>query len=790
MATPIPNESSSKWYLHQLDTHIHSSKLQIQGQRSVLVPNKRNPFPTIVPPSDALWTPDEKSVFFASLRRHSKYRVDLIASEVRSKTEEEVDWYLDLLDLGSEVIGQVDRRRHDEGLDKLRWDGLRSWRKGLSPAARVVSDRWVDVEEALAEWTVRDVEGREREEREAIIRKERRAKKKSMVDGITPLEEWKKDMELTPYLRNKLIEGHPSYKNMTNQWEVDDYLREMDGEKLGVVNNLLKSDWSTWYADRVNVVLPLNKSGDTGNTVEDEGQEEEEVLEGGIPTKGDPQGKITIDQRNYNEIMNIPKKERTPDQRKLLSKIINRRRNREKYRIQKLMEEGLSRDEIDLAGGADAIFQSRELNEEGQPTLGAGVQQPKKVVPRKMDSNVLVGHLRKIGMYDYLMMGGMEVFNYEMIERVNRRLNLNDPRGISFNVLQGIHSLLVNQLRQLIYNTIIIAEQAYFQQPPDDDNVTFEISREHVHQALLRVGLVHPQEIILDFIDRLFDNEDDQDELDDPEGEKEKEDIAEEEEVGVRIPRYRSAVLPPGEVQWKDIPYMSTSPSQAGDEEEEKDEEYKGSSDGETEAEDLELDELLDKMDEAHDKLYEKALWGAVDGKAGEEGDRSEIWTMDRKNELKSEREYINLLLSTDSLRRKRRYQESIYQRYPTTRIKKLARANKRMKSNAWIVDSDSDTSAEEGFVWDPNEGEEAEDEISETEDELDEQEEEGEQSDEGEKQDEVDELDKDGEGRAETGENGQGEEEDELEFEDEKGEEQDEDEEEDDEYEDEKGDE
>ncbi|WVQ64133.1 uncharacterized protein L199_002294 [Kwoniella botswanensis] len=783
---PIPNESSSTWYLHHLDTHIQQSKRQILGQRSILVPNKRNPFPTVVPPSNTVWTPEEKELFFASLSRHSRYRVDLIASELKTKNQDEIEWYLDLLELGSEIVGQVDRKRRDAGLERLRWDGVRSWRKGLSPSAREVSDSWINKEEVLAEKVIKEREERDNEERDALMKKERRAQKKQLIDEISPVEEWKKDIELTPYLRNKLIENHPAYKKMINQWEVDDYLMKMDGEKLTVVNNLMKPDWSTWYSDRVKMVstststLSPNKKmvSPEDEADEDDGEEEEEEgseMIGGIPTKGDPRGKITIDQQNYNEIINIPKKERTPEQRKLLSKIINRRRNREKYRIQKLIEEGLTRDEIDLAGGADAIFQSREPVTQTDSDQAPKI--PQKRITKRNDTNVQTAHLRRIGTYDHLMMSGLEVFNYEMIERVNRRLNLTDPRGMSFSALQGIHSLLVNQLRRLIYSSILIAEQSYLQHPSDDhDGPLPQISPEHVHQALLKEGLVHPSELILEFIERLFDNEpnDNQDEQDIEVAEGDNQD-KEEEEVGVRIGRYHAAILPPGEIQWNDIPYISTHSNE--EEEEDRQGMYDDISDAATEIEDKELDEALYKMDEAHDKQYEKSLWVAVDD-GNDDVDRSEIWTKDRKNETKSEKEYINLLLSTDSARRKRKHKENIHQRYPTTRIKKLARANKRMKSNAWIIDSDSDSSEDEGngYVWDPNEGDvgDDDDEVTDT--------------DQEDGSSEDDELD--GEDEGDAGAEGEGlahEEEDELRvYEDEEGDEHEDEEE--DGYQDEKG--
>ncbi|WRT68861.1 uncharacterized protein IL334_005842 [Kwoniella shivajii] len=713
-APPVPNESSSKWYLYHLDSHISDSKAQILGQTSILVPNKQVPFATIVPPSNAIWTPDEKAVFFASLRRHSRYRPDLIAEEVKTKCEMEVEWYLDILELGSEVISQVDRKRQDEGMQKVRWDGLRSWRKGLAPASREISNQWIEHEDELSSIISKEIEQREKEENHIMIKRDRRHERRAMQKAI-PLDE-----SLTPYLKSKALENHQSIRSIENKWAINDFAESINSEKIFALNKLMKPDWSTWYSDRVRIPSPPPQEGS-----ESEGGDDNAGSVSGYGMKGDPKGRIVRDQQKYEYIISIPKKERTPEERRLLSTITNRRRNREKYRIAKLLEEGLSRDEIEIAGGADAIFASREegINTPHKVRNNGNPPQPKN------DLEGSVAGLRKIGMYEYMMLTGIEVFNYELMDRIRRRLNIPfAPCNLSFPILQGIHLQLVYHLRYLIYQSLIIGEQNYSQRPEEDGKEP-EITSDHVYQALNMLGLDHPLEAINHALERIFDNSDldrenidgveqnpedhedgttsVQDETQDEEVSAIEEQTSDKEElVNVRQPNYPVTTFPPKYQSWHLIPHFVTTDDRVDINDEEDPVMIDDLSDAATEIEDAELDSALDRMDKAHDRIYEKSLWKAF--KSGEalqeEDDRGEVWATTpptfgvdhTRKVLKSERDYATLLLSTDADRRKRKHWERMQTRYPTTRIRRLARANKRLKSSAWIIDSDSDSDGDD----------------------------------------------------------------------------------------------
>ncbi|WWC91409.1 uncharacterized protein L201_006353 [Kwoniella dendrophila CBS 6074] len=790
----IPNESGSKWYLHHLDKHITESKKQILGQGTILVPNKRNPNDTIVPPSNSIWTPEEKESFFALLSRHSRYRVDLISEELKSKTPEEIEWYLDLLELGSRIVGQVDRKRsqYHENLpnERKKWDGVRSWRGGIAPGAREISDRWIEKEEELSEIVINQIHKREQEEKSILKRRERKLQRKALSNSISlgnfeddddEEDEGKKPIDAsTAYRRNKILENHPTYRKMENDWEINDYLESINSENLTTINNLLKPDWSNWYSDRVrgnsrgkfeNHDIIENEELEA-NEEKGEAGEEDNTCNNNKPIKGDPKGKIIIDQMNYENIITIPKKERTNEQKKLLAEIINRRRNREKYRVSKLIKEkGLTKDEIDLAGGADAIFASLDQNQnenqnENQDDIKLENDLPNKLKRLNqaskeiMQNEATLSKLRRIGMYDHLLLSGIEVFNFKMIERVTRLLNPDQPRHLSYPVLKGIHTLLVHQLRQLIYHSITIAEQSNHQQPPLDEETVPTLNADHVHQALLRANLKHPQEIIQDFIDRIFQ---------DDEGEDDKERTDDKDEELVRIPQYNQAIFPPGEIPWRDIPFISTQNTTQNEHDDEgKDNiqdilEDDGLSDCATELEDNELDAALNTLDEAYDRTHEDLLWASMKNDKIEEFEEShrimgnvvdDMRQISRlnKEEIKAEQEYLSLLLQIDSSRRKRKYVERQQQRYPTYRIKLSARSNRRMKSTAWIIDSDIDSDEDDNnYVWNPNKDdsdigmteEEQGDNDNDDDDENQDQEEEGQEDEEDEvsDQEEQDEL-------------------------------------------------
>ncbi|WVF65748.1 hypothetical protein IAT40_000480 [Kwoniella sp. CBS 6097] len=756
----IPNQSSSTWYLRHLDTHIRASRDHVLGETYGVRYQYQSSFrDTVVPPSNAIWTPEEKSLFFASLRRHSRLRADLISGEVGSKTEIEVEWYLDLLESGASQIGQVDAKLVN-GKQRARWDGSRSWREGLAPACREVSKGWIDQEEKLAEGVMRVVDRKDKQDHQEIKRTARRSERRAL-NKVIPL-----DPNFTSHQRTKYLNEHPSTIAMFNRWAVEDWGESIDAEKLSTLNRLMRPDWCDWYSERVRIPSPPIPFLNAGGEASDNDNDNETSVS---PTKGDPQGKIANDLRNFQYLSSIPKSERSPAQRRDLAAIVNRRRNREKYRLAKLLEEGMTKEEIEKAGGADAVFASRD---EGAAGGGSGEYQRRVGMSRAESiEEGSVNQLKKLGMYDYLMLSGMEVFNYEKMARLISQLaptsSASASPNISFPVLRKIHAELVKYLQRLMYNAIVIAEQAYHQRPAEEeDHEEGEMTSEHVYQALILAGNGHPIEAVNEALERIFRHAEEGSEVHgiDADGNQEearqsesnplpndesgngdssnRSDIPLAKPSNLRRPRYATHLVSQSNQPWHLLPSLpppeldfSTSGNLTAERQVETDSQaelepeaeieidFSALSDAATEQEDNDLDRALELMDKQHDKLCETALKSAAtrkrkrsppdDGEDEEDeqepgdgvNDGGDVWTsvtVQRINgktvrpRSKLEQDYLDLLFSVDNARRKRQFVQRRETRYPTTRLRKKAREYKGIKSAAFVIDSDTDEDSDD----------------------------------------------------------------------------------------------
>ncbi|WVQ93394.1 hypothetical protein IAU59_000463 [Kwoniella sp. CBS 9459] len=676
-ALEVPNESSSTWYLRHLDTHIRTSRDHVQGE-TYGVRFQSSFRDTVVPPFNAIWTPEEKSLFFASLRRHSRFRADLIAAAVGSKSEIEVEWYLDLLESGASQVGQVDANRIN-GKQRARWDGSRSWREGLAPACREVSAKWIAREEGLAEEVTAVMSMKEVQDRSETSRRMRRAERCALKRTLPHQSSW------SYHEKQKHLREHRLVKDLEKRWLVEDWGEEISVEKLSTLNHLMRPDWCEWYSERVRLPSPHRTQ------LPDQLSDDEANHAAASPKKGDPQGKIAHDMRNFQYLSSIPKSERTPAQRRDLAAIVNRRRNREKYRLAKLLDEGMTKDEIERAGGADAVFASRDRDQDQDQDQGQGDYRRKDTLSGKeAEEEGSVNQLKKLGMYDHLMLSGMEVFNYEMMARLISQLAPSTPPNISFSVLRKIHAELVTYLRSLTYNAIVIAEQAYHQRPYADEESKAEeqeqeegeMTSDHVYQALALAGAEHPLKSLREAIERIFRHEygdegdvenegsegDHEAELSDVQEEQQNESsrpgktsvsgAIEEDPVpshtdntkphNLRRARYATHLLSQSEDPWHLIPSLydaqlnaSTSaepgnaavdPDAQSDLEPEPEVDFSALSDAATEQEDDELDQALEKMDRRHDALYEKALEGAAKRKRSVSEDEDQDTDEDQKD--------------------------------------------------------------------------------------------------------------------------------------------------------------
>ncbi|WWD20987.1 hypothetical protein CI109_105468 [Kwoniella shandongensis] len=701
---PSTSKSGSQWYIHYLDSHIDSSRRHIQGQ-----PGRGNhhtpvgqflSYASYVPPTDAVWTSEEKTLFFAALSRYSRHRVDLIARDVGTKTQVEVEWYLDLLTLGDEKR-QITDRKMDLRDRRVRWDSSQTWRTGLAPAAREVSQKWIQKEEILSNEVVKIVNGREEEHAGKLKGQRRRAEKRAIGQSIHD------QVEMKPYEKRMLIEEGSLAKSLEKRWELEDWIEDIDTEKLGTLNKLLQPAWSDWYGQRIHTPSPsrarVDLSSDSESDSDDRTTQNQHVngTTNFSPVKGDPQGKIARDRHDFAVLSAIPKKDRNREQHRQLAAIVNRQRAREKYRTKKLLEEGMSLEEIAKAGGADVIFTKRDAG--GDSAQGSGnvlAEAPVRTKP-KTPQEIAADDLKSKGVYEHATACGLEVFNYEWMTRVLNRISPTAPRHISFLLLHQLYSQLVDFLRPLLYRAVVIAEQNFMLGTIPDSEP--HMTSEHVQQALALLGTAPPFGSLEDTVASLF-RDDNGGVLDQ---EEEDESDSEPDPANVRRARYPRSVHPPSQVPWDMMPDLAPSDMQDKESHNDENQILDYLSDAATEQEDAKMDETLDKLDEAHDRLYEAGLWKAVksDDPTVEPNDGGDVWmarTTQRllggraRRRTPMEKAYIQLLMKISEERRKRRLDVRRQRKFPTTRLRVAARKNKGAKTDAYIIDSDVDSDSDD----------------------------------------------------------------------------------------------
>ena len=292
------NHMSDEWYTSQLDNHIAESRRHVVGDIDNPSSIKLARGDTIVPPNTT-WTVRDKRLFFASLNRHSTLRPDLVAAEV-GKTEGQVCDYLYLLENGSEALKRTDGKNQGWRDRRARWEKSLRWLDGSAPAAREVSDEWVDEEERLS--------------------------------GLFERE----------------------------QGDVIDFK---------AYNTALVGTYSASHAAKV--------------------------------TGGASSGKVAEDNTIIDQLSALD--DRTDEQRRTLSILLNRKRNREGYRMKLLVADGMTVEEIEKLGGADAVFATRRPPRD---------EYRERVTVEREDKTRALRHSAEEK--------GWDVFNYERMGELSR----------------------------------------------------------------------------------------------------------------------------------------------------------------------------------------------------------------------------------------------------------------------------------------------------------------------------------------------------------------------------------
>jgi hypothetical protein len=106
---------------HELDSSFESE-------------NEAEAVATALPPSLSYWSNQEKDRLYSALARHSRWRPDLVAADIRTKSSLEVENLIAFMD---DQVALLDEDNFTVPTQM--------------PAAREMSDKWLDTEASLAE---------------------------------------------------------------------------------------------------------------------------------------------------------------------------------------------------------------------------------------------------------------------------------------------------------------------------------------------------------------------------------------------------------------------------------------------------------------------------------------------------------------------------------------------------------------------------------------------------------------------------------------------------------------
>jgi hypothetical protein len=202
--------------------------------------------------------------------------------------------------------------------------GVKARMGGGIGCAREVSDEWVVEEEELAQGIEESPKKRDREKEKRVAIRDRLRELGLRSDR--------------PKGHDKLVEAA-----LERKWAIEDYGESLDVNKLLSLDKALRPSWMKWYAQRIaapRVVIPSNA---TSTKV----------------ARLDKHDKIALDNKRVRELEVIPDREMTLEEKAEYKLISNRKLARERYRLKKLLGEGLTQEDIDIAGGVDGIYASR-----------------------------------------------------------------------------------------------------------------------------------------------------------------------------------------------------------------------------------------------------------------------------------------------------------------------------------------------------------------------------------------------------------------------------------------------
>ncbi|KDQ59048.1 hypothetical protein JAAARDRAFT_68616 [Jaapia argillacea MUCL 33604] len=217
-------------YLSQFKSHLSDFQSHLLG----IV--KGQPLPPSYFPPTGYWTSAEKDSFFHLLCIHSRFRPDLIAAGLKSKTVADVCAYLELLEVAAAGTADDDE---DEGA------GQRLTRDAMD-ATMEMSEDWIEFEETQSQmiinleptWDLSTLQTSRSDELKAK-QSEVRAKR-----GKGRTEEGERDRAGEKKRKREWMEWSNERKK---KWAGEDAFRVLDVTALKVLGNILRKDEEARY---------------------------------------------------------------------------------------------------------------------------------------------------------------------------------------------------------------------------------------------------------------------------------------------------------------------------------------------------------------------------------------------------------------------------------------------------------------------------------------------------------------------------------------------------------------
>jgi len=387
------------------------------------------------------------------------------------KSESEVLLYLDALDRG--LAGVVENDQSDQ-------DGKRRMgrREGKAKSAREMTESWIQEEELLADQIIQSTNETERTEEEFQTSKRRRIERSAMKAKV------REEAENKAERRQLRVQGDAV---LQSRWTGEDWGRAIGWEKLGQLDKLTRPSWSEWYSDRVRRLdAPTATKPDPPESPSS-------------PVRSQPLGKhhkIAMDNAALEALLAIDKKLRSKQQRADLTKLLNRKRNRENTRLQSLLQGGKTEEEIKQEGGVNKAYLKsigKDVDAE-TPIEHPVVMKVETPFPSKrtrlasisrqgtpMDTstvsedNAVMQDLRDMGLDTYLASENLDIINFAALAS-----QYAGP-DISLPILHDILATVKTYLRELMLQAILVAETSAFQATDDDEK---ELKTKHVEYAI------------------------------------------------------------------------------------------------------------------------------------------------------------------------------------------------------------------------------------------------------------------------------------------------------------------